>query len=213
MRQFWTIRPNNGYGNGPKNQRINDIDWPEIAGAERAGYVYGDFRVAEEGAAPADHNHLVFGSIGIPSSESNDDHYHWFIQKPNGDIEQKYIGSGTPHEHPLQLQTDQNGLDYIQPKFYTVLVTCDEVEYQNLINFGFINIAERQGPGVLVEGEWKFDPVTNTVWGAGKQNAITNDLRNQLGIQLPNIVNSDRKFLIWVSDIGGWRPEFEDKKR
>ena len=213
MRKFWTVRPNGGYGVGVKNGRSNYPDFPSLVGTREA-LIPGDIRVMEPTAGAGNHNHLIMGSIGLPSSEAADDHYHWIIPKPGGGVRQVYIGAGTPHNHTGELMAHRGAQDYVQPKFYLVLVTCDEAEYAHLTSNGVVNVAER--PGIEVDdGEggtkWVYSPLSTTTWGAGKTNAVTNWLHNQLGLQRPDIVDDDKSLIVWLLDIAGWRPEQEDK--
>lgn len=213
MRKFWTVRPNGGYGVGVKNARENYPSLPASVG-QRSWTMPGDIHVAEPTTGAGNHNHLIMGSVALPSSEAADDHYHWIMPIPGGGIKQVYIGSGTSHNHTGELVSHNGGQDYVQPKFYLLLITCDDAEYTSLMNAGVVNIAERVASEVdNGEGgtEWVYAPLSTSPWSAGKTTAVTNWLHNQLGLQRPSIVDDDKSLIIWLLDIAGWRPEQENK--
>lgn len=213
MRKFWTVVANAGYGIGTKNSRENYPDLPAAVG-QRSWTMPGDIRVAEEGAGAAAHNHLLHGSVALPSSEAGDGHYHWIVPLPNGGIAQTYVGSGTPHNHPGELVAYPGEQDYVQPKYYVLLITCDDAEYTNLVNNGVVVLAERTASQVD-DGqggtEWVYAPLSTTTWGAGKISAVTTRLNNLLGLERPSVIDNDKKLIMWLLDFGAWRPEREDK--
>lgn len=210
MRKFWTIVLNAGYDVGVKNSRINEPLLPTAVG-HRAYTMPGDIRVAETG-----HNHLVMGSVLLPSSEDLTDptHWHWIIPNDGGGINQIYVGGGVEHSHTGALQGYPDGEDYVQPKYYILLITCDDAEYTNLADNGVDVYAERAATETTDENgnpSHSFAPLSTDEWGAGKRTAIKNRLKSALGLDLPEIITNDRRFISWILDFGGWRPEQESK--
>lgn len=209
MRQFWTVVPNAGYGTGGLTENTPTL--PAQVSA-RSWVMPGDLSVAEPTAGEGNHNHLIIGSMAAPSSEAADDHIHWIVSKPSGGVRQITVG-GTPHTHGGELQKDGNQ-EYVRPKYFIMLITCDESEFANLQANGVDVYAERERTEIVnPEGgsTWQFGALSNTVWGSAKMTAIQNRLHNALGVVLPDGIDTDREFIPWILGIGGWRPTHEER--
>jgi hypothetical protein len=199
MKKFWTVRPRivDDEGN-------NTIEIPPMP--PNAAYrttVPGDLMVASGGPAGNEHDHCIIGgNFGAPSSQIGVDHYHWFIRKPNNEIEQITIGA--PH-HTHTSAVDPIGR--VLPKFYLLLVTCDDAAYQAFMDAGWLEFAERP----YDEETETFGPLDTTEWSAGVREAAENRVSNALGLVLPSIINNDKEFLMWLLDVGAYRYEDESK--
>ena len=132
--KFWSVRP-----------RIVQDDTNTVAvpampqGAYYRFTVPGDLMVAEGGPSGNEHDHTIIGgNFGAPSSQIAIDHYHWFIRKPDNTIAQITIGAAN-HNHTSAI----DAVGRVLPKFYLLLVTCDDAAYQAFMDAGWLEFAER----------------------------------------------------------------------
>jgi len=197
--KFWSVRLRVTAENGANTVAIPDM--PD--GAQWRLTQPGDLIVAEGGPAGNEHDHCIIGgNFGAPSSQIAIDHYHWFIRKPDKTIEQITIGT-VDHNHTSAI----DAVGRVLPKFYLLLVTCDDAAYQAFMDAGWLEFAERP-----YDAETEtFGPLDTTEWSAGVRETAENRVDNALGLELPSIIMNDKAFLIWLLDVGAHRYEQEDK--
>ena len=186
---FWTVRPRIVDAQG-----TNTVAMPDMGGAQYRTTVPGDLMVAD-----GPHKHTIIGgNFGAPSVGFA--HYHWFVRKPNGQIEQITIGAAH-HVHTSDIDANSR----ILPELYLLLVTCDDAAYVTLTGAGWLVLAERPW-----EDE-SFGGLSTDTWTAGKRTAAENKVEGALGLQLPAIVDTDKEFIVWLLDVGAYRYEDEAK--
>lgn len=191
--KFWTVRPR------IVEDGVNTIAMPGSMppGAQWRTTVPGDLMVA--GGA---HNHCIIGgNFGAPNVGSPG-HYHWFIRKPAGQIEQITIGAAQ-HNHTGDIGPNSRVL----PKFYLLLVTCDDAAFTAFSNAGWLIFARRPYDAQTET----FGPLSTAAWTAAKRTAAENKIANGLGLELPSMIDTDKEFIIWLLDVGAYRYEKEDK--
>ncbi|MCI0726418.1 MAG: hypothetical protein L0332_06805 [Chloroflexi bacterium] len=133
-----------------------------------------------------DHRHVMFGTMGMPTPATNNNHYHWAI-RDSASLQQDTIGV-VAHNHGVTTA----------PDFFMSHIVCSDAAYAqllldvpNIIICGE-NVVTDNGDGTIT-----IDEVNNATWDGATLTTWQNRATN-FGVQLPPKVTNSRRLVLWL---------------